>query len=184
MTALPPAGFPPARGTAHASKEPLSCSLLFPLRYALRLQGLVPLKNAAWLSCAVREPTNIFKRGNHMATPNTKPATAFRSGNVNAAIWENTGEKGPFVSVSFSRPYRTRKATGRSRLPTAQRTCYPCCRSCWQGVPSPTPMIMEPGELACRGKCQSLSRAMSVATVWEKRPSPTVLTRRAFSTCC
>ena len=41
-----------------------------------------------------------------MATPNSKPATAFRSGNVNAAIWENTGEKGAFFSVTFSRPYK------------------------------------------------------------------------------
>jgi len=39
MTALPPADFSPARGTAHASIEPLSCSLLIPLRYALRLPG-------------------------------------------------------------------------------------------------------------------------------------------------
>ena len=41
-----------------------------------------------------------------MATPHAKPATAFRSGNVNAAIWENTGEQGAFFSVTFSRPYR------------------------------------------------------------------------------
>ena len=34
------------------------------------------------------------------------PATAFRSGNVNAAVWENTGETGPFFSVTFSRPYK------------------------------------------------------------------------------
>jgi hypothetical protein len=71
--------------------------------------GLVPLKNAVWLSCAVREPTNIYQRGNDMATPHSKPATAFRSGNVNAAIWENTGEKGGFFSVTFSRPYKDAK---------------------------------------------------------------------------
>ena len=41
-----------------------------------------------------------------MATTNRKPATAFRFGNVNAAVWENTGEKGPFFSVTFSRPYK------------------------------------------------------------------------------
>jgi hypothetical protein len=41
-----------------------------------------------------------------MATTHRKPATAFRCGNVNAAIWENPGEKGPFFSVSFSRPYK------------------------------------------------------------------------------
>ena len=41
-----------------------------------------------------------------MATPHSIPATAFSSGNVNAAIWENTGENGPFFSVNFSRPYK------------------------------------------------------------------------------
>jgi len=41
-----------------------------------------------------------------MTTPRSKPATAIRSGNVNAAIWENTGETGPFFSVTFSRPYK------------------------------------------------------------------------------
>ena len=41
-----------------------------------------------------------------MATPHSTPATAFRSGNVNAAIWENAGETGPFFSVTFSRPYK------------------------------------------------------------------------------
>lgn len=38
-TARPPMGFPPARRTAHASKEPLSCSLLIPRGYALQLLG-------------------------------------------------------------------------------------------------------------------------------------------------
>ena len=41
-----------------------------------------------------------------MATPHAKPATAFRSGNVNAAIWENIGERGRYFSVTFSRPYK------------------------------------------------------------------------------
>ena len=41
-----------------------------------------------------------------MATPHSKPATAFRSGSVNAAVWENTGETGPFFSITFSRPYK------------------------------------------------------------------------------
>ncbi|MEX2492203.1 MAG: hypothetical protein WD425_10625 [Nitrospirales bacterium] len=38
-----------------------------------------------------------------MATQDRKPATAFRYGNVNAAVWENTGEKRIFFSVTFSR---------------------------------------------------------------------------------
>jgi hypothetical protein len=41
-----------------------------------------------------------------MATSHSKPATAFRSGNVQAAIWENTGEQGAFFSITFSRPYK------------------------------------------------------------------------------
>jgi hypothetical protein len=41
-----------------------------------------------------------------MATPHAQPATAFRSGNVHTAIWENTGEQGGFFSVTFSRPYK------------------------------------------------------------------------------
>lgn len=41
-----------------------------------------------------------------MATPHSKPATAFRSGNVHAAIWENTGERDRYFSVTFSRPYQ------------------------------------------------------------------------------
>ena len=44
-----------------------------------------------------------------MATPHSKPATAFRSGNVNVAVWENTGETGPFFSITFSRPYKDAK---------------------------------------------------------------------------
>ena len=43
MIALPPAGCSPARGTAHASQEPLSCALLIPRRDALRLLGSSPL---------------------------------------------------------------------------------------------------------------------------------------------
>ena len=39
-------------------------------------------------------------------TKNRKPATAFRCGNVNAAVWENTGENGIYFSVTFSRPYK------------------------------------------------------------------------------
>jgi hypothetical protein len=55
---------------------------------------------------AVREPINIFHRGNNMATPHSTPVTAFRSGSVNAAVWKNTGETGPFFSVTFSQPYK------------------------------------------------------------------------------
>jgi hypothetical protein len=67
---------------------------------------LIPLKTAAWLSSVVREPTNTFQRGIHMATPHAKPATGLQVRQVNAAIWENTGEQGGFFSVTFSRPYK------------------------------------------------------------------------------
>ena len=49
-----------------------------------------------------------------MATPHPKPETAFRSGNVNAAVWENTGETGPFFSVTFSRPYKDAQGNWKS----------------------------------------------------------------------
>ena len=49
-----------------------------------------------------------------MATQNRKPATAFRFGNVNAAVWENSGDKGPFFSVTFSRPYKDAQGAWKS----------------------------------------------------------------------
>ena len=55
---------------------------------------------------AQESQATFFTGGNNMATPNQKPATAFRSGNVNVAVWENTGETGSFFSVTFSRPYK------------------------------------------------------------------------------
>ena len=57
-------------------------------------------------SLTAQESQATFFRGNYMATPHSTPATAFRSGNVNVAVWENTGETGPFFSVTFSRPYK------------------------------------------------------------------------------
>jgi len=39
--ALSPSSFSPPRGNAHASQTLLSCPLLFPLQYALRLSGLL-----------------------------------------------------------------------------------------------------------------------------------------------
>ena len=40
-----------------------------------------------------------------MAT-NNKPANQLRCGNIKATIWENTSEKGPFFSTTFSRPFQ------------------------------------------------------------------------------
>ena len=61
-----------------------------------------------------------------MATTHRKPATAFRCGNVNAAIWENPGEKGPFFSVSFSRPYKD--AQGNWKVSSSYGLNVGCCR--------------------------------------------------------
>ena len=40
-----------------------------------------------------------------MAT-NNKPANTLRCGNIKATIWENVSEKGPFFSITFSRPFK------------------------------------------------------------------------------
>jgi len=81
--------------------------------------GLVLLKNAAWLSFAVREPTNIFQRGNDMATPTQNqqplsgPATSMPPSG-------RTPERKQLSSPSrFHAPTRTLRATGRFHLPTA-----------------------------------------------------------------
>lgn len=41
-----------------------------------------------------------------MSTSNKKPAHTLQCGNIKAAIWQNVGEKGPFYSTTFSRPFR------------------------------------------------------------------------------
>ena len=105
ITARLTAGFSPARGTAHASIEPLSCSLLIPLRFAIRLPGWSSLKCRLALLCCERANQH-FSKGKRHGYTHSKPTTAFRSGSVNVAIWENTGEKGAFFSVTFSRPYK------------------------------------------------------------------------------
>jgi hypothetical protein len=35
-----------------------------------------------------------------------QPATTLRCGNIKATIWQNTSEKGPFFSTTFSRPFK------------------------------------------------------------------------------
>ncbi|WP_299732805.1 hypothetical protein [uncultured Tateyamaria sp.] len=37
---------------------------------------------------------------------NTPPTDTLRDGNIKASIWENTGEKGPFFTTTFSKTYR------------------------------------------------------------------------------
>ena len=48
-----------------------------------------------------------------MAT-NNKPANTLRCGNIKATIWENTSEKGPFFSTTFSRPFRDQSGAWRN----------------------------------------------------------------------
>ena len=40
------------------------------------------------------------------APSNNKPANRLRCGSIKATIWENTSEKGPFFSTTFSRPFK------------------------------------------------------------------------------
>ena len=48
-----------------------------------------------------------------MAT-NNKPANTLRCGNIKATIWENTSEKGPFFSATFSRPFKEHTGSWRN----------------------------------------------------------------------
>jgi len=48
-----------------------------------------------------------------MAT-NNKPANSLRCGNIKATIWENTSEKGPFFSTTFSRPFKDQSGAWRN----------------------------------------------------------------------
>ncbi len=41
-----------------------------------------------------------------MATSTQKPAHVLRCGGINATIWQNAGEYGPYFTVTFSRPVR------------------------------------------------------------------------------
>jgi hypothetical protein len=48
-----------------------------------------------------------------MATNNT-PANTLRCGNIKATIWQNSSEKGPFFSTTFSRPFKDQSGAWRS----------------------------------------------------------------------
>ena len=48
-----------------------------------------------------------------MAT-NNKPANQLQCGSVKATIWENTSEKGPFFSTTFSRPFKDQSGAWRN----------------------------------------------------------------------
>jgi hypothetical protein len=48
-----------------------------------------------------------------MAT-NKKPSNQLRCGNIKATIWQNSGEKGPFFSTTFSRPFKDQSGAWRN----------------------------------------------------------------------
>ena len=48
-----------------------------------------------------------------MAT-NNKPANRLRCGNIKPTIWQNVGEKGPFFSTIFSRPFKDQSGAWRN----------------------------------------------------------------------
>jgi hypothetical protein len=51
-----------------------------------------------------------------MATNNSskRPATTLRCGNIEATIWENVSEKGPFFATTFSRPFKDQSGQWRN----------------------------------------------------------------------
>ena len=48
-----------------------------------------------------------------MAT-NTKLANTLRCGSIKATTWQNIGEKGPFFSTTFSRPFKDQSGAWRN----------------------------------------------------------------------
>lgn len=49
-----------------------------------------------------------------MATSTHKPAHVIRCGGINASIWQNIGEYGPYFTVTFSRPVRDQDGAWRN----------------------------------------------------------------------
>jgi hypothetical protein len=49
-----------------------------------------------------------------MATTNKKPTHVLQRSNIKATIWQNMGEKGPFYSTTFSRPFKDRSGQWRN----------------------------------------------------------------------
>ena len=49
-----------------------------------------------------------------MATSTQKPAHVIRCGGINASIWQNIGEYGPYFTVTFSRPVRDQAGAWRN----------------------------------------------------------------------
>ncbi len=49
-----------------------------------------------------------------MATSSHKPTHVIRCGGINASIWQNVGEYGPYFTVTFSRPVRDQAGAWRN----------------------------------------------------------------------
>ena len=49
-----------------------------------------------------------------MATQTKKPAHTLRCGGLKATIWKNSGERGPFYSATFSRPFKSTEGAWRN----------------------------------------------------------------------
>jgi len=49
-----------------------------------------------------------------VATGCGQPANTLRCGNINATIWENVSENGPFFATTFSRPFKNQSGTWRN----------------------------------------------------------------------
>mgnify|MGYP001598144096 FL=1 len=49
-----------------------------------------------------------------MATSTQKPAHVLRCGGINATIWQNAGEYGPYFTVTYSRPVRDQEGAWRN----------------------------------------------------------------------
>ena len=49
-----------------------------------------------------------------MATNGKKPTHTLRSGNFKATMWQNSSQKGPFFSTSFSRPFKDQSGQWRN----------------------------------------------------------------------
>jgi hypothetical protein len=67
-----------------------------------------------------------------MTTNNSskRPATTLRCGNIEATIWQNVSEKGPFFATTFSRPFKDQPVPGARHLVRSQRPegTPECCR--------------------------------------------------------
>jgi len=71
-----------------------------------------------WLSSSNERATFISnqrrKQDGTKKQHSKQPANRLRCGNIKATIWENAGEKGPFFSTTFSRPFKDQSGEWRN----------------------------------------------------------------------